>query len=65
MCASCGCKQLDNAHGDDRHITIRELRDAADAAGISVNQVIDNLREALTSGPNANQSQSKSGSGQR
>lgn len=34
MCMSCGCHLPNVSHGDNRHITLAELNDAADAAGI-------------------------------
>lgn len=36
MCASCGCAQVNEDHGDERHITRQNLKDAAEAADISV-----------------------------
>ena len=48
MCVSCGCRQYDDDHGDRRNITIRDLRDAAEAGGIGVNDVGKNIDEAVT-----------------
>jgi hypothetical protein len=47
MCASCGCNKLDDDHGDDRHLTMSDLRDAATAAGISLEQVAEHLQDAV------------------
>ena len=46
MCASCGCGTFDEDHGDDRHITMKDLRAAAEAAGTTVTEVVNNLQEA-------------------
>ena len=48
MCASCGCGKPNDKHGDDRHITMQHLEQAAQAAKISVTQVIENLRQSVT-----------------
>ena len=49
MCASCGCGKYEDDHGDDRHITLMDLKEAAEAADISVNEVVENLKEAAGS----------------
>lgn len=43
MCASCGCGVPNDKHGDDRHLTMEEVEAAAEAAGISVEEVVRNL----------------------
>ncbi len=43
MCISCGCKEPDRDHGDTRNITTSSVKQAADAAGISVSDVMINL----------------------
>ncbi len=50
MCASCGCGLVNEDHGDDRHLTLRDLEEAAAAAGIDVGQVVNNLQEAVDLG---------------
>lgn len=45
MCMSCGCKQPNEDHGDERHITMQDLEAAAEADGISVQEVIQNIAE--------------------
>lgn len=45
MCLDCGCMQPDNTHGDDRHITMKELVDAADANGFSAQETLTNIEE--------------------
>jgi hypothetical protein len=49
MCASCGCGKFQDDHGDDRHITLRDLEEAAEASDITVQEVMENLREAAGS----------------
>ena len=46
MCASCGCGRVDDDHGDERHLTLTNLKDAAQAAGITVPEVARNLELA-------------------
>lgn len=43
MCASCGCGTPNDKHGDDRHLTMEEVEAAAEAAGVSVEEVVRNL----------------------
>jgi hypothetical protein len=45
MCMSCGCRQPNDDHGDARHLTMQDLRAAAQADGISVEEVINNIEE--------------------
>lgn len=47
MCLSCGCGLPDADHGDERHITREDLDAAAEAAGISVEQVVKNIQATL------------------
>lgn len=51
MCASCGCNLYEDDHGDRRHITIQDLQAAAEAAGIRVQEVVDNLESAVEAQP--------------
>lgn len=51
MCVSCGCRQLDESHGDDRNITMDDLEQAAEAAGLGVGDVIENIRESASGYP--------------
>ena len=46
MCMSCGCRQPDDGHGNDDHITRDILQRAADAAGISVREAAENIATA-------------------
>ena len=47
MCLTCGCGELNADHGDDRHITLNNLDQAAEAAGISRDEAANNLQETL------------------
>ncbi len=46
MCLSCGCGEPNATHGDDRHITLEDLEEAAKAAGITLEEVLRNLEAA-------------------
>jgi hypothetical protein len=39
MCVDCGCGHPDDRHGDDRHITMSDIRAAAEASEVSVQEV--------------------------
>lgn len=43
MCLSCGCGEPNADHGDSRHVTQEQLKDAADAAGIDVGEAASNI----------------------
>ena len=47
MCMSCGCREPNNDHGDQRHITLDELDQAAQAANISREQAARNILDTL------------------
>jgi hypothetical protein len=47
MCLTCGCGEPNNQHGDPAHITYDDLKKAADAAEISVDEAAKNLQETL------------------
>ena len=46
MCVSCGCGKHDEDHGDERHLTMDDLKKAAKAAEIGVDQVVRNIQQA-------------------
>lgn len=50
MCVSCGCGKPNDDHGDSRHITMSQIEAAAGAAGISVDDVAENIVEATGAG---------------
>jgi hypothetical protein len=47
VCMTCGCGEPNADHGDPRHITYDQLRSAADAAEISVEEATSNIGETL------------------
>ena len=47
MCLTCGCGEPNADHGDPRHITYDQLKDAAQAAEISVDEAAGNFQETL------------------
>lgn len=47
MCLTCGCGELNDNHGDPAHITYDDLKKAADAAQITVDEAAKNLQETL------------------
>jgi hypothetical protein len=51
MCISCGCGEPDEQHGDERNLTMRQVEDAAEAAGISPQAVAANVSEAVNGVP--------------
>jgi hypothetical protein len=44
---TCGCGEPEADHGDDRHITYSELKAAAEAAEISIEEATKNIQETL------------------
>ncbi|HUF54011.1 MAG TPA: hypothetical protein VMR52_09605 [Dehalococcoidia bacterium] len=65
MCLSCGCKQPNEAHGDDRNITIQDIQAAAEANGSSTGNVVKNIQEGFQTAENAGASMGHSASEQR
>jgi hypothetical protein len=47
MCLDCGCGELNESHGDPRHITMDSIRSAAQASEISVDEAIKNMSDGL------------------
>ena len=47
MCLTCGCGEPNDDHGDPAHITYDDLKKAADAAEISVDEAAKNFQETL------------------
>jgi hypothetical protein len=50
MCLTCGCGIPDDDHGDSRHITMSELKAAAEAAEIDVDEAVTNLQATYPKG---------------
>ncbi len=48
MCTSCGCGQREDSHGDPRHITLHDLDQAAQAAQITREQVLQHMLQAIS-----------------
>ena len=44
MCLSCGCHEPYESHSDPANITMDDIKEAASAAGISVQDVAENLQ---------------------
>jgi len=47
MCLTCGCMEPNEDHGDSAHITYDDLKKAADAAEITVEDAAQNIQETL------------------
>jgi hypothetical protein len=47
MCLTCGCGEPNLDHGDPAHITYDDLKKAADAAEISVDEAVKNFNETV------------------
>ncbi len=45
MCLDCGCMKPDDRHGDERHIIMKDLVDAADANSTSVDKTFSTIEE--------------------
>lgn len=45
MCASCGCLRGDDDHGESGHITLGAIERAAQLAGITTLEVVNNIRD--------------------
>lgn len=50
MCLSCGCKQPNESHGDDRNITQRDIEAAAQAAEMEPKEVVTNIQQGFETG---------------
>jgi len=48
MCLDCGCGEPHDDHGDASHITYEDLKKAADASEISVEEAAKNIQETLS-----------------
>jgi hypothetical protein len=51
MCLDCGCGKPDDDHGDARHITLATLQAAAEASGVSVDEVAARVYTGATTTP--------------
>src|SRR5213082_4233321 len=54
MCISCGCGKPDDDHGDARNITMKDLDQAAQAAGTTRDRVLQNIMQGSQQGSSDN-----------
>ncbi len=47
MCLDCGCGEPNERHGDERHALMDDVRAAAEASEISVEEAARNISEGL------------------
>jgi hypothetical protein len=47
MCLDCGCGEPNNRHGDDRHITMDDVKAAAEASEIPVDEAARNISDGM------------------
>jgi hypothetical protein len=47
MCLDCGCGEPNERHGDDRHITMDDVKAAAEASEISVDEAARNIADGV------------------
>ena len=47
MCMSCGCKQPNEDHGDQRNITMQDLQAAGQASDIGAQEVVRNIQQGF------------------
>ncbi len=48
MCLDCGCGEPNERHGDERHIIMDDVRAAAEASEISVDEAARNISQGLS-----------------
>ena len=48
MCASCGCGKPNDQHGDQANITRPDIEQAAQAAGITPQQAVQNMQDSMS-----------------
>ncbi len=47
MCLDCGCGEPNERHGDERHIIMDDVRAAAEASELSVEEAARNIADGL------------------
>ncbi|HEY7033012.1 MAG TPA: hypothetical protein VH482_16825 [Thermomicrobiales bacterium] len=47
MCLDCGCGKPNDDHGDPRHITMKQVEDAAKASGIPAREAVQNIQSGF------------------
>jgi len=50
MCLDCGCHHPSDTHGDNRHITMQDLQQAAEASNVSVQEVAQRIQQEVQQG---------------
>jgi hypothetical protein len=48
MCLSCGCGEPNEKHGDDRNITMNDVKQAAQASNITPMQAAQNIMNGMS-----------------
>ena len=47
MCISCGCDEPEANHGNAKHLTLKQFKDAAEAAEVDLPQLLKNIEEGF------------------
>jgi len=47
MCMSCGCKNVNDKHGNKDNLTMEDIKKAANAAKIQPEECMKNIQESL------------------
>ena len=47
MCLDCGCGEVNERHGDDRHIIMDDVKAAAEASEVSLEEAAKNISDGL------------------
>jgi hypothetical protein len=47
MCITCGCDEPEANHGNSKHITLQQFKEAAEAAEVDMTQLNKNIQEGL------------------
>ncbi len=47
MCISCGCDEPEDNHGNAKHMTLKQFREAATAAEVEMPQLLKNIEEGF------------------
>lgn len=47
MCLDCGCGEPNAQHGDERHITMDDVKAAAKASDITLDEATKNITDGL------------------
>jgi len=57
MCISCGCDEPDANHGNPKHMTLKQFKEAAQAAEVDMDQLLKNIKVGLVRYGGAKESQ--------